>query len=238
MYTPKVIYEVPEIEKQVSLFKYFLELDDKFRNNLHIEYPELESQGLNKIVTSLYESKSRELENQKDIAQQNWNKIEGEIIQEFTKILHKDWNLETIPGGISLLPFSTRELKEKRFDVYYKKDIKGILKTTTHELFHFIYFDKWLDIFPNTTIEEMDYPNPAWALSEVVLPIMLNNSKIKDILGVEFNNYPVFENDIFEGEDVVLYIENLYRDNDLEAFLKKSYDYVLRYYELKNRSKE
>ena len=130
------------------------------------------------------------------------------------------------------------DLKEKRFDVYYKKNIKGILKSTTHELFHFIYFDKWLDIFPNTTIEEMDYPNPVWALSEIVLPMMLNNSEVKNILGTEFNNYPMFENEIFEGEKLVLHIENLYKENELENFVKKSSDYVLRYYELRNRSKE
>ena len=238
MFTSKVIYEVPEIEKQISLFKYFLELDEKFKNTLYLEYPQLKSQELSIVVNSIYDSRRKELEYQVEASQHGWNKIEEEIIKEFTKILHKDWSLETIPAGISLLSFSTRDLKEKRFNVYYKKDIKGILKTTTHELFHFIYFDKWLDIFPNTTIEEMDYPNPVWALSEIVLPIMLNNSEVKNILGTEFNNYPMFENEEFEGEKLVLHIENLYKGNELENFLKKSSDYFLRYYELRNRSKE
>jgi hypothetical protein len=67
---------------------------------------------------------------------------------------------------------------------------------------------------------------------------MLNSSKITDILGMPFNNYSMFEKEMFEGENVVLHIENLYREDDLENFLKKSHDYILRYYELRNRNKE
>lgn len=238
MITPKVIYEVPIIEKQISLFKYFLNIDEKFRNNLYLEYPELKSQELNKGVISLYEKENNQLESQRETAQQNWNKIENDILKEFTNILQKDWNLNTVPGGISLLPFSTRDLREKRFDVYYKKDIKSILKTTSHELFHFIYFDKWKDIFPKTTIEDMDYPNPIWTLSEIVLPIMLNNSKVVDILNTKFNNYSMFEKEMFDGESVVEHIENIFRKNNLEESLKKGNEYINLYYRWRDRKKK
>jgi len=240
MNTPKVIYEVPSLGQQISLFKYFVNINEKFRNNLYLEYPKLKDQDLEKHVRILYQTKKEELEDVKGNAQISWNIniIEEKILKEFSNILQREWELETIPGGISLIPFSIRDLEKKRFDVYYKKDILNILKTTTHELFHFIYFDKWQDIFPNTTIEEMDYPNPVWALSEIVLPIMLNNSKIKDILGIGFKNYSMFENEILEGEKVVLHIERIYKENELEVFLRKSHEYILRYYELRNRNNE
>lgn len=231
----RVVYEVPDVEKQISLFKYFLNINKKFQNSLYIEYPDLKRNDLNEFVKLLYHSKKNELESIKEEVQEGWNDVEEKVLEEFSNILHKEWTLEKIPGGISLLPFSTRDLKEKRFDVFYRKNIQSILKTTTHELFHFIYFDKWKEIFPNTSIEEMDYPNPIWALSEVALPIMLNNSKVKDILGIEFKDYPMFENEMYEGESIVLHIKKIYEENLVEDFLKKSYEYILRYYKQRER---
>ncbi len=234
----RVVYEVPDLEKQISLFKYFLDLNEKFRNSLYIEYPNLKEDELSHGVSSIYQSKGNELIEVKEEAQRKWDEVEGKVLKEFSNILQNEWKLETIPGGISLLPFSTRDLKEKRFDVYFKKDIPSILKTTTHELFHFIYFDKWKDFFPDTSIEEMDYPNPTWALSEIALPIMLNNSKVKNILGIEFKSYPMFENEEYEGESIVLHIKKIYEENGIEDFLKKSYEYILKYYKEKDRSNE
>lgn len=224
----RVVYEVPDLEKQISLFKYFIDLNEKFRNSLYLEYPNLKEDELNDAVSSIYQSRENELRKVREEAQRKWDEVEEKVLKEFSNILQKEWKLETIPGGISLLPFSTRDLKEKRFDVYFKKDIQSILKTTTHELFHFIYFDKWKEIFPNTSIEEMDYPNPTWALSEIALPIMLNNSKVKNILGIEFKSYPMFENEEYEGESIVLHIKKIYQENGIEDFLKKSYEYILK----------
>lgn len=234
----KVIYEVSNLEKQISLFTYFINLDEKFKNSLYFEFPDLKNNDLNEFVKSIYQAKRDELENVKQEAQENWDKIEGEILKEFSNILQRKWELETINIGISLLPFSTRDLEEKRIDIYYKKDIQGILKTTTHELFHFIYFEKWRELFPDTTIKEMDYPNPVWALSEVVLPIMLNNSKVKDILGMEFKNYSMFENEMYEDENILFHIRKMYEDNGIGDFLRKAYEYILKYYEWKNRVNE
>ena len=234
----RVVYEVPDLEKQISLFKYFIDLNEKFRNSLYLEYPNLKEDELNDAVSSIYQSRENELRKVREEAQRKWDEVEEKVLKEFSNILQKEWKLETIPGGISLLPFSTRDLKEKRFDVYFKKDIQSILKTTTHELFHFIYFDKWKEIFPNTSIEEMDYPNPTWALSEIALPIMLNNSKVKNILGIEFKSYPMFENEEYEGESIVLHIKKIYQENGIEDFLKKSYEYILKYYKEKDRSNE
>ena len=227
----KVVYEVSDLEKQISLFKYFINLDEKFKNNLYFEFPDLKNNDLKEFVKSVYQAKRDELENVKQEAQENWDKIEGKILKEFSNILQREWELEKIPVGISLLPFSTRDLEEKRVDIYYKKDIQSVLKTTTHELFHFIYFNKWKEIFPDITIEEMDYPSPAWALSEIVLPIMLNNSKIKNILGMEFKNYSMFENEMYEDKNIVFHIRKMYEDNEIEDFLRKSYEYILKYYE-------
>ena len=233
MTNSRIIYEVPKLEKQIYLFKYFLNIDEKFKNSLYLEYPELKQQKLEDYVTTLYQREKDELESIKNTTQQSWNRVEKNILDEFSNILQKEWNIERVPGGLSLLPFSTRNLREKRFDVYYKKDTESILKTTTHELFHFIYFDKWKDLFPETSTKEMDYPNPVWALSEIVLPIMLNRSKVRSILKIEFKNYPILNN-----ESIIKHIENIYEENEINDFLKKSYENILKYYELRNnRSK-
>ena len=82
----------------------------------------------------------------------------------------------------------------------------------------------------------MDYPNPVWALSEIALPIMLNSSNVKDILGIEFKDYPMFESEKYEGESIVLHIKKMYEEYVLEDFFKKSYEYILKYYESRKSS--
>lgn len=238
MTNSRIIYEVPKLEKQIYLFKYFLNIDEKFKNSLYLEYPELKQQKLEDYVTTLYQSKKGELESIKNITQQSWDRVEKNILHEFSNILQKEWNIEIVPGGLSLLPFSTRDLREIRFDVYYKKDTGRILKTTTHEIFHFLYFDKWLELYPNTTLKNMDYPSSTWALSEIVLPIMLNSTKVVDILGIEFKNYSMFENDMFNGENIVDHLTKIYENNSLEDFFLEATQYIEDYYHSKNKIKE
>lgn len=226
----KIIYEAPTLENQISLFKYFLNLPNGFQQKIYSEYPNLSTQSLEDFVSKLYLEKHPELEDIKNTAQVKWDDIEDEILKTFSEILDKDWNNILVHGDISLVPISTRDLKEREFTVFFKKDIPHILKTTTHEIFHFIYFDKCNDIFPNTKLEECDYPNPVWALSEISLPIMLNNTKIVDILGISFDNYSMFENKVFNGELIIEHIQKLYTENNLEDFFKKGKEYIEAYF--------
>lgn len=226
----RIIYEVPTLENQISLFKYFLNLPNGFQQKIYSEYPNLNTQNLDEIISKQYSEKHTELENIKNTAQVKWNNIEDEVLKTFSEILDKDWANIPVHGDISLVPISTRDLEKREFAIFFKKDINHILKTTTHEIFHFIYFDKWNDIFPNTKLEDCDYPNPTWALSEIALPLMLNKTKIVEILGIPFDNYSMFENKIFNGENIVEHIQKLYTKNNIEDFFKKGKEYIEEYF--------
>lgn len=226
----KIVYEVPSLENQVSLFNYFLNLPNGFQQKIYSEYPNLATENLEDFTSKLYSEKQNELNTIKNTAQAQWNNIEDEILKIFSEILDKNWNNIPVHGDISLVPISTRDLEKREFTVFFKKNIHHILKTTTHEIFHFIYFDKWNDIFPNAKLEECDYPSPIWALSEIALPIMLNNTKIPEILGIPFDNYSMFENKIFNGENITEHIQNLYIENSLEDFFKDGKEYIEEYF--------
>jgi hypothetical protein len=53
---------------------------------LYLEYPELKEQQVEEYVTTLYTDKRDELKNIKNITQQSWNRIEDEILNEFSNI--------------------------------------------------------------------------------------------------------------------------------------------------------
>lgn len=59
----KVIYEVPSLEQQSALFKNFVNIDEKFKNDLYLEYPKLKDQNLKECVRTIYQTKKYELRN-------------------------------------------------------------------------------------------------------------------------------------------------------------------------------
>ena len=238
MKLPKIIYEVPSLENQLSLFTYFLNLPEEFHQKIFTAYPRLKTDDSNDVIPEIYLQKLKSLEQIKQNIQKDWDNVSDSILTEFSTILEKEWNMENVTGGISLVPFSTRDLQKKRFDIFYKKDSRDILKTSIHEIFHFLYFEKWKEIFPNTTIEECDYPNPTWILSEIALPIMLNSSKVINDLGMNFKNYTLFEKEIFQGENVMEHITRIYPKNSISDFLMESNTYIKRCDMKKRNSKQ
>lgn len=57
-----------------------------------------------------------------------------------------------------------------------------------HEILHFIYFEKWKQIFPQTNEKEFECPGLVWELSEMVPPIVLSDERMQKI----FRHNPLF----------------------------------------------
>jgi hypothetical protein len=50
-----------------------------------------------------------------------------------------------------------------------------------HEILHFIWFEKWKEIFPEHNKKEFESPHLAWKLSEMVPLAILSDSRIQNI---------------------------------------------------------
>lgn len=109
---------------------------------------------------------------------------------------------QTIRAYISIVPIFPRDLDAWSFHV--GTDEHGMLPIAFHELLHFFYFKKWMEVFPETKREELDSPHLVWKLSEILAPIILNlNPDIQKISPVRHGQYDEFAH-IRVGEQLLV----------------------------------
>lgn len=98
---------------------------------------------------------------------------------------------------------------------------------TTHELLHFIYFEKWKSTFPKDDISKFEAPNEIWKLSELMPEIILNDKKIQQIFSYPFSTYKEYHNFSVNGKSVSKELQKIYENRkNFSDFLKKSRKFV------------
>jgi len=161
--------------------------------------------------------------------QKEWEKIEPKIMLSLSEINETFWftNPKEIIALVSLNPICPRDIKNKNFNVFYKQSIEEMKDTCIHELLHFIYFKKWKEVFPHSKEKEFDNPYLVWKLSEIVIPIILNEKRIQKIFEHKFKGYNEFEQIKIKGKLIRDSLQELYEDKEnFEDFLKKSYAFI------------
>lgn len=132
---------------------------------------------------------------------------------------------------VSMNPISPRFLRENTFEVFYLNSERGAIGLSIHEIIHFVWFDVWNRVFGDS-YGEYERPSLKWILSEMVVePIMKDPrlSSINPYFPREAGGcvYPYFF-DLKAGGDLVLdVLDDMYRQNSIEDFMKAGYAYCL-----------
>jgi hypothetical protein len=176
-----------------------------------------------------YEKETHLLKKQRDRFQTEWDGISNKVMEVFTEVIEQGWSdIDTIiHARVSLNPICPRFIKTRTFDVYYKQDAERMKATAIHELLHFIYFEKWKSIFPETKPREFDYPYLVWHLSEMVPRVILNEKRFQNIFKHEHSSYKVYEQAIIEDRPLLSYLQAFYdQKTNFEDFVRKSWQFV------------
>lgn len=163
----------------------------------------------------------------RDSFQKEWDKVGSDYLRILSEHLETDFpkEIEVVKVYVSINPICPRYLDDWSFLVRYNRP-EYLKKIVTHEILHFLYFKKWLEVFPETSRREMDSPHLVWKLSEILAPIILNHQpEIQKIVGVYSPGYKEFQDVEIFGKKLISYFEDLYKDylasNDsFENFLK------------------
>ena len=125
----------------------------------------------------------KELERKRESFQKEWNKINNRFMETLSKILEIDWPKEDkkILACVSLNPICPRDIKKRYFDIYYQGDVDWMKSLVMHEVLHFLWFEKWKQIFPKTSEKHFNTPYLEWQLSEMVPKIILSDKRIQKI---------------------------------------------------------
>jgi len=159
-----------------------------------------------------------------------WKKIEKPFFLELSNIIDMQWpkNQKIIKAYISINSICPRFLDDWSFTMYYNyPDIKEAMEIIMHECCHFLYFEKWKKVFPRMNRNKFESPHIEWQLSEIIAPIILNDTRIQKLLKTRAKFYEEYENIKIGDISIADYFSKLYKANinktNFENILRKSY---------------
>ncbi len=171
--------------------------------------------------------------------QKEWNVVNDAYLQILSEHLETKYpkTKKVITAYVSIVPICPRFLDEWAFNVSSKKP-EMVIPISMHEILHFLYFKKWMEVFPKTKRKELDAPHLVWRLSEILDPIILNNNpKVQALLKHKHGHYSEFQNAKIGKKPLVKHFEDLYKKHlkgkqSFEGFLKICWDEALKHREV------
>jgi hypothetical protein len=245
---PKLKFEVIDNPKgMINLINSFLLYSGKGFNWSSVyskEYPEF-GELINKTQNSeeikrisedffikLYNSKLPELEKTAKDFQKEWDKDGEKLLIALSKIVEKEWpeDYNNMKARISLNPICPRFLDQKAFDLYWKFSLDKMKVFALHELLHFIWFEKWKEIFSGCNQKEFESPYLVWKLSEMVPHTILSDKKIQTIFKHEPSVYNEWKSKQIEDKPLLDHLQAIYdKKKSFADFMKKSWKFVKKY---------
>ena len=158
-----------------------------------------------------------------------WEKYNDLYFETLSNYLGVEWpkNLDIIEGKVGLLPVFPRDLDGFSFAISIGVDDLKIIETCTHETLHFLWFEKWKNIHPETPRREYDSPYITWQYSEMVTDPILNNKPFKDIFDFYEKGYDSFY-EMYDEESLVMdKLRQIYsEDIPINEKIDKGFDYI------------
>lgn len=114
-----------------------------------------------------------------------WDAINDRWMLALARILEIDWAPfpGIFPAHVGLSPICPRSLIECSFSVPYFLSWKDVVRVSAHETAHFFYFGRIHCFAPGISEEELNYPHRPWLLSEILVPIILNDPRAVQVIG-------------------------------------------------------
>ena len=245
MNLPKVQFCIAPKNETLSLLNYFLNPPkDSFDwSNIIFEfYPALkkrleiakDKKDRRKITagffSDVYDQEKQVLLSNAELFQEEWNKINDRVMKALSDVVELAWpsDFKMFTARVSLNPICPRFIKKRVFDVFYRRTIRQMQAVSIHELLHFIYFERWKTVFPDTKEREFDTPYLVWHLSEMVPGIILNDPRIRGIVkNWKYHSYKEYEAIKINGISMLSRLQDLYDDRtSFATFLQEAWKFV------------
>lgn len=243
---PKVKFKLPTIKKEAEVLTFFCKprkggwnwSDKVYRNHpelgeiLKDKKPEEYYKFIYKYSNAIVKKHKKRLNELVKKYQKEWDKINDEYLKVLSKHFETDYPVDRkiITAYVSIVPIFPRFLDTWSFNVSSRNTNPDFMVSIAmHEILHFLYFKKWMEVFPKTKKEELNNPHLIWRLSEILDPIILNNNKdIQKILKYKHNHYSEFQKVKIGKKTMINHFEDLYKKHlksgkSFEEFLKISW---------------
>lgn len=239
---PRIKFRKMTIEENIDIIKWFY-----FRNNdfLDIKYymmllfPELKNidkilskkevyKKIEEVVTYNYKENENQIEEEVKRYDTIWSKYNDIYMNAISDYLNINWsNIDIIDVSIGLIPVFPRNLDNNSFSISIGVSEDVLIETCAHETLHFIWFQKWKELFPECSKEKFNSPYLPWQYSEMVVDPILNSEDIKRILPIKANAYDSFYGLKDEKDNVMDNLKMIYKEQtSIENKIINGYNYL------------
>ncbi len=138
-------------------------------------------------------------------------------------------NLKEISATVGLIPVFPRYLDNFSFSIGTGVDNSKLLEVCAHETLHFLWFEKWKQIHPETPRREYDSPYLVWQYSEMVTDPILNNKPFSTMFEFDERGYDSFYELEDDSSKVMDKLRNIYSKNiSIEEKMNDGFNYINR----------
>lgn len=216
--------------------KYFPELAQIDKNLSKIEVYKI----IEEVIKKYYSEYETKMEKEVERYNRLWEKFNDIYFETLSNYLEIEWlsNIDIIEGKVGLIPVFPRYLDSFSFAITTGVDDWKIIETCAHETLHFLWFQKWKNIHPETPRREYDSPYVVWQYSEMVTDPILNNIPFKDMFEFEERGYDSFY-EMYDGETLVMdNLRKIYSENiHINEKINKGFEYLKNILQLDNKVK-
>ena len=243
MKLPKIEFSEMSLEENINIVKWaYFDIDDTL--NIHdftIKYfPELANIDKNlsqseiykiieEVVTKNYNENKDEIKSEVDRYNNLWKDYNDKYFESLSTYFNVDWpdNINVIKATIGFIPIFPRYLDNFSFSICTGVNDSTLIKVCAHETLHFMWFEKWKKIHPETPRIEYDSPYITWKYSEMVTDPILNNKPFKDMFEFTEHGYDSFY-ELEDGDTKVMdNLRNIYSENiSIEEKIEKGFEYI------------
>lgn len=185
-------------------------------------HPTITEDGADEYIDTYYSTHLDKLENARQELQDALKGTAVEYFDAISKVFGTSYSDVQYTGLLSIFDCNPRYVDDRKFQVFYQRDLLGKLEVAYHEVLHFAFFEHARRTCPQV-INELDANGGSyWALSEIFNVIILNRPDFQNILRREEQMfYPMLRHFVDPVRD--LYTQN---SDDFCKFLRVSLSYL------------
>lgn len=177
-----------ELDKEIYKdFYNFSVAGADFAGMIKKDHPDISIENYDEYIENFYKNNLVDLNKEKEIIVTDFNENKDKLREAFIKFFPDASKLEdlNITAYLSIFNCNPRFVKDKSFQIYYKKNFLNKREVYVHETTHFIFFES-LEKFLGRKLTEDEINNGKyWELSEIANVLVLNEPKFREILEKE-----------------------------------------------------
>lgn len=213
--------------------KYIIKKHPKIKEVFSFKTEPEQVKFLKEYIIKFRKENQKLIEKNKVKYKTEWQKIEKDFFIILSEIIEIYWpkNRKIIKAMVSTNPICPRFLKDWSFSIFYNyKKTSHAMEVIMHESCHFLYFEKWKQLYPRVDNKKFESPYLEWHLSELIAPIILNDNRIQKLLKQKAVFYPEYKKIRIGKKTVPKYFTDLYnkiiKNNDFTKFMGESYQAI------------